>query len=75
MLPDGGRSAVSSHNYHSDFFGRAFNIDVEGAGPMHSVCVGFGYERWVHAFIQQHGGEPGKWPDAVRRQPEFRDLG
>lgn len=75
MLLTGDRTAVSSHNYHSDFFGRAFHIDVEGAGPMHSVCVGFGYERWVHAFLQQHGGDPRKWPDAVRRQPEFRDLG
>jgi seryl-tRNA synthetase len=71
MLPNGGRTAVSSHNYHSDFFGRAFQIDVEGAGPMHSVCVGFGYERWVHAFLQQHGSDPGKWPDAVRKDEMF----
>ena len=74
ILPNDQRTAVSSHNYHSDFFGRAFNIDVEGAGPMHSVCVGFGLERWVYAFIQQHGSDPKKWPDLVRKRPEFSDY-
>ena len=31
MLPEAGRLAVGSHNYHTDFFGRAFQVDVEGA--------------------------------------------
>jgi seryl-tRNA synthetase len=74
MLPNGERTAVGSHNYHSDFFGRAFQTEVEGGGPMHSVCVAFGIERWVYAFLQQHGSEPERWPDAVRKAPEFRDL-
>ena len=30
MLPGDARLAVGSHNYHSDFFGRAFNTTVEG---------------------------------------------
>ncbi|MDQ6759066.1 MAG: hypothetical protein M3Z32_04255 [Acidobacteriota bacterium] len=71
LLPGGERLAVGSHNYHSDFFGRAFHVDVEGAGPMHSVCVAFGLERWVHAFLQQHGTIPANWPDPVRNAPEF----
>jgi hypothetical protein len=74
MLPDGERTAVGSHNYHSDFFGRVFNTDVEGAGPMHSVCVAFGLERWVYAFLQQHGNDPRRWPDAIRNAQEFRSL-
>jgi hypothetical protein len=45
LLPEGGRLAVGSLNYHTDFFGRAFNVAVEGAGPMHSVCIAFGLER------------------------------
>jgi hypothetical protein len=73
MLPDDVRLAVGSHNYHTDFFGRAFNVDVEGAGPMHSVCVAFGLERWVHAFLVQHGTDPEQWPDPVRSAPEIRD--
>jgi seryl-tRNA synthetase len=71
MLGAGERLAAGSHNYHSDFFGRAFHIDVEGAGAMHSVCVAFGLERWVHAFLVQHGSDPGAWPDVVRKAPEF----
>jgi len=67
MLPDGERLAVGSHNHHSDFFGRAFNVGVEGGGAMHSVCVAFGLERWVFAFLAQHGDDPAAWPAAVRQ--------
>ncbi len=72
LLPDGERSAVGSHNYHSDFFGRAFQTEIQGAGPMHSVCVAFGLERWVYAFLQQHGARPASWPEIMRQAPEFR---
>jgi seryl-tRNA synthetase len=66
LLPENERLAVGSLNYHTDFFGRAFNISVEGVGPMHSACVGFGLERLVHAFLAQHGGEPAEWPSEAR---------
>jgi hypothetical protein len=72
MLPGDSRLAVGSHNYHSDFFGRAFNTTVDGAGFMHSACVAFGLERWVHAFLAQHGDDPARWPEPVRDAPEFR---
>ena len=71
MLPEGERTAVASHNYHSDFFGNAFNTKIEGGGPMHSMCVAFGLERWVYGFLSQHGSDPAKWPDPVRNAPEF----
>jgi seryl-tRNA synthetase len=71
MLPGPERLAVGSLNYHTDFFGRAFNIDVDGRGPMHSVCVAFGLERWVHAFLAQHGDRPDEWPALMREAPEF----
>jgi seryl-tRNA synthetase len=72
---DGGkRLAAGSHNYHSDFFGRAFHTDVEGAGAMHSVCWAFGLERWVYAFLIQHGSDPQSWPDEIRKAPEFQDI-
>jgi seryl-tRNA synthetase len=71
LLPGGERLAVGSHNYHSDFFGRVFNVSVETGGPMHSVCVAFGLERWVYAFLQQQGDNPASWPDAMRNAPEF----
>lgn len=72
MLPGGERIAAGSHNYHSDFFGRVFETGVGDKGPMQSVCVAFGLERWVHAFLQQHGSDPAQWPDIMRKAPEFR---
>ncbi len=74
LLPDDERLAVGSLNYHTDFFGRAFNVEVEGAGPMHSVCIAFGLERWVYAFLAQHGPDPTRWPSAVRDAPELRGV-
>jgi hypothetical protein len=71
LLPDGKKLAVGSHNHHSDFFGRAFNVDIEDYGPMHSVCVAFGLERWVYAFIQQQGINVSEWPTPIRTAPEF----
>lgn len=71
LLPDQSRLAVGSLNYHSDFFGRAFDIQVEGAAAMHSVCIAFGLERWVHAFAMQHGLDLARWPAVMRDAPEF----
>jgi seryl-tRNA synthetase len=71
LLPNEERLAVGSLNYHSDFFGRAFNVSVEGAAAMHSVCIAFGLERWVYAFLAQHGVDVHHWPEIVRRAPEF----
>jgi seryl-tRNA synthetase len=75
MLPEGERTAVGSHNYHSDFFGRAFSTTVAGSDTaMHSVCMAFGLERWVYAFLMQHGSELRRWPGMVRSAPEFAGL-
>jgi seryl-tRNA synthetase len=65
------RLAVGSLNYHTEFFGRAFNVTTESGGLMHSVCVAFGLERWVYGFLAQHGDDPAGWPEVVRRAPEF----
>jgi seryl-tRNA synthetase len=72
LLPEGERIAVASHNYHADFFGRAFNIMLESSGHSHTGCVAFGLERWVYAFLAQHGSDVGKWPAIVRKAAEFR---
>jgi seryl-tRNA synthetase len=66
VLPNEDRLAIGSLNYHTDFFGRAFDIAVDGAGPAHSSCIGFGLERFVCAFIAQHGNDPKNWPESVR---------
>ena len=71
VLPEAERVAVGSLNYHTDFFGRAFAIRVEDQGPMHSVCLAFGLERWVYAFLAQHGDRLKDWPAVVREAPEL----
>jgi seryl-tRNA synthetase len=74
QLPGSERVAVGSFNYHTDFFGRAFAIAVDGHGAMHSVCVAFGLERWVHAVLAQHGTNPQDWPAVMREAPELAPL-
>ncbi len=74
LVPDGERLAVGSFNYHTDFFGRAFNVSAQDQGPMHSVCVAFGLERWVYAFVSQHGLRIHQWPDSIRNAPELAGL-
>jgi len=66
VLPNEQRLAIGSLNYHTDFFGRAFDITVQGAGPAFSSCIGFGLERFVCAFLAQHGKNPSNWPDDIR---------
>jgi seryl-tRNA synthetase len=70
-LDNGERSAVGSHNYHNDFFGRKFEIETASGNFAHSVCVAFGLERWVQAFVTQHGPNLHEWPEIVRGAPEF----
>lgn len=64
-LPYSGKKlAVGSINYHQDFFGRSFGIQMP-EGPAHTGCLGFGYERLALAFVAQHGVNEKHWPDAV----------
>lgn len=62
----GERLAVGSFNYHTDFFGRAFDTRI-GEGHAHSVCVAFGLERLVFAILAHHGADPAGWPQILRR--------
>ena len=71
FLPNDERLAAGSLNYHTDFFGKAFSCTVADL-PMESVCVAYGLERWVYAFLAQHGADPSRYPDAVRTSPELR---
>ncbi len=72
LLPDNGRLAVGSFNYHGAFFGKAFQCALPDQTPMHSVCFAWGIERWVYGFLQQHGSDPATWPDVMRHAPEFQ---
>jgi acyl carrier protein len=64
--PDGRSIAAASFNNHEQHFGRAFSILLPSGEHAHSGCVAFGWERWVIAFVNQHGPDAEHWPDAVR---------
>ena len=62
-----GRSiAAASFNNHEQHFGRAFSIRLPSGDYAHTGCVAFGWERWVIAFVNQHGPDENRWPQIVR---------
>ena len=63
---DGRTIAAASFNNHHEHFARAFSIRLASGGPANSGCVAFGWERWLIAFINQHGINPLSWPELVR---------
>lgn len=65
-LEDSRRVAVASFNRHGDHFGRRFAIVLRDGSPARSGCVAFGIERWVLAFLTQHGLDEDAWPRAMR---------
>lgn len=64
--PAGRSVAAASFNNHERHFGRAFSILLPSGEHAHSGCVAFGWERWVIAFVNQHGPDEESWPDVVR---------
>jgi len=66
VAPDGRSVAAASFNNHEQHFGKAFSILLPSGEHAHSGCVAFGWERWVIAFVNQHGTDEESWPDVVR---------
>jgi seryl-tRNA synthetase len=64
-------TAVSSCNYHLDYFGIAFGINTADGQPAHSACIGFGLERIALALFKTHGLDPRAWPQRVRETLEL----
>ncbi len=64
MLPGDARLAVGSHNYHSDFFGRAFDTTVEGPDP----CTAY-----ASLLVWSDGSMP-FWPSTVTTRSTGRTL-
>jgi len=58
--------AAASFNNHHDHFGEAFGIRLRSGETASSGCVAFGWERWVIAFVNQHGPDERNWPVSVR---------
>ncbi|HLT77468.1 MAG TPA: hypothetical protein VKZ87_08790 [Ferrovibrio sp.] len=67
VLPGTGRTlAVLSSNLHAATFGKAFDIRVGGMRA-NTGCLGFGLERLAIAVVMQHGLDPARWPEGLRR--------
>ncbi|MDY0812151.1 hypothetical protein [Kitasatospora purpeofusca] len=53
-----GGTAIASVNTHRNFFGERCGISLDGQeGPAFTSCVGFGFERWVHALADHFAGD------------------
>jgi seryl-tRNA synthetase len=63
---DGRAVAAASFNLHRDHFTKAFSITLDNGEPANSGCVAFGWERWIIAFVAQHGADEENWPETVR---------
>lgn len=59
--------AAASFNNHHRHFGEAFGIRLVSGDTASSGCVAFGWERWVIAFVNQHGPDERNWPVSVRK--------
>lgn len=71
ICSDENPTAVTSCNYHLDYFGIAFGIKTPDGKPAHSACIGFGLERIALALFKTHGLEVRAWPKPVRETLEL----
>lgn len=60
--------STASYNLHGKAFTDPFNISVENCEDTVTACVGFGLQRWVLAFLLQHGLNEESWPEEVKSE-------
>jgi seryl-tRNA synthetase len=60
-------TAITSCNYHLDYFGTTFGIRTPDGQPAHTACIGFGLERIALALFKTHGFDPNQWPTSVKQ--------
>lgn len=59
--------AIASFNLHGSFFGQAFDIHDCQNEHAASGCASWGLERWALVLFTQHGFDPARWPEVLRR--------
>lgn len=64
--------AVGSINLHTDFFGKAFDIQMHDGRTASSGCIGVGMERMTYALFCQHGPSLSQWPQDVLRYLQLK---
>lgn len=63
---DGASLAAASFNNMGRTFGDSCAIRTAAGEPAFSGCAGWGTDRWVYAFLAQHGLDPRDWPEPMR---------
>ncbi len=61
---------IGSYNMHKTKFTESFKIKEAKGREVWTGCCGFGTSRWVVGFLAQHGIDPSKWPEAIRKLVE-----
>ena len=59
---------ISSYNMAQTKFAKSFKIKEVKDREVWTGCCGFGTSRWVVSFLAQHGFEPSRWPELVRKR-------
>jgi seryl-tRNA synthetase len=59
-------TAITSCNYHLNYFGQTFDIRTADGQHAHTACIGFGLERIALALFMTHGFDPDHWPSDVK---------
>ncbi|HID60423.1 MAG TPA: serine--tRNA ligase [Hadesarchaea archaeon] len=58
---------IGSYNVHQAKFAKSFKIKEVKDREVWTGCCGFGTSRWVVGFLAQHGFDPSKWPETIRK--------
>jgi seryl-tRNA synthetase len=67
---DGQWLSIASFNNHQRSLTRSFGIEGPN-GPLHSGCVGWGFERLLYGLMCQLGTDCERWPAVVRADLGF----
>ena len=59
---------IGSYNMAQAKFAKSFKIKEVKDREVWTGCCGFGTSRWVVSFLAQHGFEPSRWPELVRKR-------
>lgn len=60
-----GKLAISSVNYHRNFFGERANIKTAKDEFCYTDCVAFGIDRWMYALSELYSNNPAKLIDRL----------
>ena len=71
----GGSVAVSSVNFHRNFFAERWDIRTADGRHAFSGCVAFGLERWYHALASRHRNDATAMLKAIENAAEHARAG